>query len=108
MQSRMRARTAWAHDFRHNPALSAAFESLSGTNFLVNGAPMPQNTGQRKRTFCDPHGENADELSSRIDKFPNLRPRFGVDGLEWRSVGNGHSCRSTPARAGSTRRRRRK
>lgn len=91
MQSRMRARTAWAHDFRHNPALSAAFELLSGTNFLVNGAPMPQNSGQRKRTFCDPHGENADELSSRFDQFPNLRPRFGVDGLEWRSVGNGHS-----------------
>jgi uncharacterized protein with beta-barrel porin domain len=37
-------RVAWAHDFVSNPALSAAFESLPGTNFTVNGAPMPQNS----------------------------------------------------------------
>jgi uncharacterized protein with beta-barrel porin domain len=40
----LRARLAWAHDFVGNPALSAAFESLPGTNFIVNGAPLPQNS----------------------------------------------------------------
>ena len=40
----LRARFAWAHDFVSDPALSAAFESLPGTNFVVNGAPIPQNS----------------------------------------------------------------
>jgi uncharacterized protein with beta-barrel porin domain len=39
----LRARLAWAHDFVGDPAVSAAFESLPGTNFIVNGAPLPQN-----------------------------------------------------------------
>jgi autotransporter-associated beta strand protein len=37
-------RLAWAHDFVSNPSLGATFESLPGTNFTVNGAPMPQNS----------------------------------------------------------------
>jgi uncharacterized protein with beta-barrel porin domain len=37
-------RLAWAHDFVSNPALSAAFESLPGSTFTVNGAPIPQNS----------------------------------------------------------------
>jgi uncharacterized protein with beta-barrel porin domain len=37
-------RLAWAHDFVSNPSLSAAFESLPGSNFIVNGAPVPQNS----------------------------------------------------------------
>ena len=40
----LRARVAWAHDFVSNPSLSAAFETLPGTNFTVNGAPIPQNS----------------------------------------------------------------
>ena len=40
----LRARVAWAHDWVSNPSLSAAFESLPGTTFTVNGAPMPQNS----------------------------------------------------------------
>jgi outer membrane autotransporter protein len=40
----LRGRVAWAHDFVSNPSLSAAFESLPGTNFVVNGAPIPQNS----------------------------------------------------------------
>jgi outer membrane autotransporter protein len=40
----LRARIAWAHDFVNNPAMSAVFESLPGTNFTVNGAPLPQNS----------------------------------------------------------------
>ena len=40
----LRARLAWVHDFVSDPALSAAFESLPGTNFIVNGAPIPQNS----------------------------------------------------------------
>ena len=40
----LRGRLAWAHDFVSNPSLSAAFESLPGSSFIVNGAPMPQNS----------------------------------------------------------------
>jgi outer membrane autotransporter protein len=40
----LRGRLAWAHDFVSDPALSAAFESLPGSSFVVNGAPMPQNS----------------------------------------------------------------
>ena len=40
----LRARLAWAHDFVSNPALSAAFESLSGSSFTVNGAPIPHDS----------------------------------------------------------------
>jgi len=40
----LRARVAWAHDFVSNPALSAAFESLPGSNFIVNGAPIPHDS----------------------------------------------------------------
>jgi hypothetical protein len=38
-------RLAWAHDFVSNPALSAAFESLPGSTFTVNGAPIPKDSG---------------------------------------------------------------
>jgi outer membrane autotransporter protein len=37
-------RLAWAHDFVSNPSVSAALESLPGSNFIVNGAPVPQNS----------------------------------------------------------------
>ncbi len=40
----LRGRLAWAHDFVSNPSLSAAFESLPGSSFIVNGAPLPQNS----------------------------------------------------------------
>jgi uncharacterized protein with beta-barrel porin domain len=40
----LRARVAWAHDWVNNPSLSAAFEALPGSNFVVNGAPLPQNS----------------------------------------------------------------
>jgi outer membrane autotransporter protein len=33
-------RVAWAHDFGSNPALSAGFQTLPGTNFTVFGAPI--------------------------------------------------------------------
>jgi outer membrane autotransporter protein len=39
----LRARLTWAHDWVSNPSLSAAFETLPGTNFTVYGAPMPDN-----------------------------------------------------------------
>ncbi|MGA3307743.1 MAG: autotransporter domain-containing protein [Xanthobacteraceae bacterium] len=40
----LRARVAWAHDFVSNPSLGAVFQSLPGSNFIVNGAPIPQNS----------------------------------------------------------------
>src|ERR1051326_4844406 len=40
----LRARLAWAHDWVSNPALSAGFESLPGTGFTVNGAPIPHDS----------------------------------------------------------------
>jgi autotransporter-associated beta strand protein len=40
----LRGRLAWAHDFVSNPSLGAAFESLPGTSFVVNGAPIPNDS----------------------------------------------------------------
>jgi autotransporter-associated beta strand protein len=37
-------RLAWAHDFVSNPALSAAFQALPGSNFTVFGAPIPHDS----------------------------------------------------------------
>jgi uncharacterized protein with beta-barrel porin domain len=37
-------RIAWAHDFVSNPALSAAFQTLPGGSFTVNGAPIPRDS----------------------------------------------------------------
>jgi outer membrane autotransporter protein len=36
----LRGRLAWAHDWVDNPALSAVFQTLPGTNFVVFGAPV--------------------------------------------------------------------
>jgi len=35
-------RVAWAHDFASDATLNAAFESLPGSGFTVNGAPTPR------------------------------------------------------------------
>jgi outer membrane autotransporter protein len=40
----LRAKLAWAHDWVSNPSLNASFQSLPGTSFTVNGAPIPQNS----------------------------------------------------------------
>jgi uncharacterized protein with beta-barrel porin domain len=40
----LRARLAWAHDWVSNPALGAVFQALPGASFIVNGAPIPQNS----------------------------------------------------------------
>ncbi|WP_246801211.1 autotransporter domain-containing protein [Bradyrhizobium genosp. L] len=38
----LRGRTAWAHDYNNNNSVSAIFQSLPGTSFVVNGAtPKP-------------------------------------------------------------------
>jgi uncharacterized protein with beta-barrel porin domain len=39
----LRARTAWANDHSSNQGLGAAFQTLSGANFIVNGAAPPTN-----------------------------------------------------------------
>ena len=40
----LRARLAWAHDWFTNPNLTAAFQALPGTSFVVNGAAPPPNS----------------------------------------------------------------
>jgi outer membrane autotransporter protein len=40
----LRARLAWAHDWFSNPTLNAAFETLPGASFTVNGAAPPHDT----------------------------------------------------------------
>jgi outer membrane autotransporter protein len=40
----LRARLAWAHDWISNPALTAAFQVLPGSSFIVNGAAPPENS----------------------------------------------------------------
>jgi outer membrane autotransporter protein len=40
----MRARVAWAHDWVSDPTLTAAFQALPGTSFIVNGATPAKNS----------------------------------------------------------------
>jgi uncharacterized protein with beta-barrel porin domain len=40
----LRGRLAWAHDWVSNPALSAVFQTLPGSNFIVTGAAIPSNS----------------------------------------------------------------
>jgi outer membrane autotransporter protein len=40
----LRGRVAFAHDTVGNPALSAAFQTLPGASFTVNGAPIPKDS----------------------------------------------------------------
>ncbi len=40
----LRGRLAWAHDWVSNPALNAAFQTLPGASFTVNGAPIPHDS----------------------------------------------------------------
>jgi uncharacterized protein with beta-barrel porin domain len=40
----LRARLAWAHDWVSNPALTAVFQTLPGSSFVVNGAALPKNS----------------------------------------------------------------
>lgn len=37
-------RLAWAHDFTSTPALTASFEALPGSSFIVTGASVPNDT----------------------------------------------------------------
>jgi len=40
----LRAKLAWARDWVSNPSLNSSFESLPGTSFTVNGAPIPHDS----------------------------------------------------------------
>jgi len=40
----LRARLAWAHDWISDPALTAAFQALPGSSFIVNGAAPPHDS----------------------------------------------------------------
>jgi uncharacterized protein with beta-barrel porin domain len=40
----LRARVAWAHDWVSNPSLTATFQILPGTSFIVNGAAVPSDS----------------------------------------------------------------
>ncbi len=40
----LNARTAWAHDWVSDPALTAVFQTLPGASFIVNGAALAPNS----------------------------------------------------------------
>jgi autotransporter-associated beta strand protein len=40
----LRGRVAYAHDWVSDPTLTAAFQALPGSSFIVNGATLPQNS----------------------------------------------------------------
>ena len=40
----LRGRLAWAHDWVSDPSLTAAFQALPGTSFIVNGARPAKNS----------------------------------------------------------------
>ena len=79
----LRARLAWAHDFVNNPALAAAFQVLPGSNFIVNGAPIPHELGaylRRRRTFpCS-------ELDAACQIRRRIRPRRADLRRQWDSA----------------------
>ncbi|HTV27937.1 MAG TPA: autotransporter domain-containing protein [Xanthobacteraceae bacterium] len=44
MPVQLRAKLAWAHDWVGDPALTAVFQALPGSSFVVDGAPVPHNS----------------------------------------------------------------
>jgi uncharacterized protein with beta-barrel porin domain len=40
----LRTRVAWAHDWISDPSLAAAFQTLPGASFVVNGATPAKNS----------------------------------------------------------------
>ncbi len=40
----LRGRVAWAHDWVSDPSLQAAFQTLPGSSFIVNGASLPKDS----------------------------------------------------------------
>jgi hypothetical protein len=50
----LRARLAWAHDWVSNPSLAAAFQTLPGTSFIVNGATPARNCARLRRRRASP------------------------------------------------------
>jgi autotransporter-associated beta strand protein len=76
----LRSRLAWAHDWVSNPSMSAIFESLPGASFVVNGAPMPQNSmlaTSGAELFITPHMT----LLAKFDsEFANGSQTYGGSG----------------------------
>jgi outer membrane autotransporter protein len=40
----LRGRLAWAHDWVSDPSLTAGFQALPGSTFIVYGAPIPHDS----------------------------------------------------------------
>ena len=73
----VRGRLAWAHDFVSNPALGAIFQTLPGSNFIINGAPMPHELDARlgrRRAVSGLQLDAAGKIRRRIcPRFADLR-----------------------------------
>jgi hypothetical protein len=50
----MRARVAWAHDGMSDPTLAAAFQTLPGASFIVNGVTPAKIPRSRRRRRASP------------------------------------------------------
>ena len=77
----LRARLAWAHDWVSNPALNASFESLPGTSFTVNGAPVPHELGADL-------GRRAIVLHAELVAARQVRRRVRLASQTLRRLGN--------------------
>jgi hypothetical protein len=68
-------RVAWAHDLANDPALNAAFESLPGASFTVNGRPIAHG-GAKGSRFCDLNA--GDRVRSRMFEFESCHSSHPV------------------------------
>ena len=62
----LRGRLAWAHDWASNPSLTAAFQSLPGSSFIVDGA-VPAKDSLLVSAGAELHITQAWSLSAKFD-----------------------------------------
>jgi autotransporter-associated beta strand protein len=77
-------RVAWVHDWVSNPELSAAFQTLPGSSFTVNGAPISQNsalTSAGAQLFLTPHWTVLAKFDGEL--APGSQTYAGTGGLRY-------------------------
>jgi len=104
-------RVAWAHDFVSNPLLSAAFETLPGGSFTVNGAPIPHDsalTTAGAQLFLTPSWTLLAKFEGEFAPARRLMPApvhcaTRGNGINWRLGATNHSrqARRGPGGVGS-------
>jgi hypothetical protein len=91
----MRARVAWAHDGMSDPTLAAAFQTLPGASFIVNGVTPAKNSALTPPvpSFASPTASRCwpNSTASSLPAPPRTRApaRFGTPGSRPRGRNTG-------------------